>query len=152
MPDAMSMSIMGGQELDNKLQRLGSKVVKKHLTKALRAGAKLILADARSRVPVLSGKLKRSLAVRIGKKRRGVHEKTITVRPDSKKEPDLVTFGKDGKRYFYPAAVEYGTRKRKAKPFMRPAFDSQKQKAVKAIMAQLLKGVEEEATKGVAQT
>ncbi len=163
MPDSFSMTLEGAKELDRKLNQLGAKVAKKHLVKALRAGGKLILAATRAMAPVDTGRLKRSLVLRAGKSRRSQHEKTVTVQPSSKKEPGLISYklgsasvlgagrgGRaklSGRRYFYPAVVEYGTAKRAGKPFMRPAFDSQGRPAVNAIMRSLRDAVEKEGAK-----
>lgn len=144
---SFDMTIKGADELDRKLSQMEPKIAKKHMAKALRAGAKLVLQATRARVPVLTGALKQSLAVRVGKRKRGRKEQSIQVLIDTKKVPELVTIGKDGKRYFYPAAIEYGTRRMAAKPFMRPAFDASKMEALNATMIALRNAIDQEATK-----
>lgn len=144
---SFDMKLEGAAELDRKLRELEPKIAKNHLSKSLRAGAKLVLQATKARVPVLTGALKRSLAVRAGKRKRGRHEKSVHVITDTKKVPELVKIGKDGKRYFYPAAIEYGERHKGARPFMRPAFESSKMSTLNAIMTTLRNAVEREATK-----
>jgi HK97 gp10 family phage protein len=46
---------------------------------------------------------------------------------DTKKFPGLITVTKAGKRYFYPAAIEYGTAHIAPRSFMRRAFDAVKE-------------------------
>jgi HK97 gp10 family phage protein len=78
-----SIKLTGGEELERKLAELDKKVARKISSKAVRAGAKIILAEAKRRAPVgtdgkassgkkhKAGTLKRSLKVRSAKKRNG---------------------------------------------------------------------------------
>lgn len=147
MADSVTIKLEGAEAILRKLETLEPRVAKKHLKKALRVGAKIILAATKRKAPVLSGNLKRSLSVRNSKRRRGRHEGGVTVLTDTKKVPELITFGKDGKRAFYPAVIEYGSRHRRARPFMRPAFDAEKRNALDASMKSLRDSVEMEAAK-----
>ena len=56
--------INGVDELEAMLKELGSpKLEKKVITKALRSGAKIVLKEAKSNVPVKSGVLKKSIGI-----------------------------------------------------------------------------------------
>ena len=136
-----SIKLIGGKELDRKLKALPRKVAKKILRQALRAGAKIILAQAKANAPVATGQLKKSLKVRAMKRtRKGtVGFKVQTKAGDFKGDE------------FYGSFLEYGFRRGKrpgkgaeytreivpAQPFMRPAFDSKKDEAVAVISKEL---------------
>lgn len=78
MADSVSVKIAGIDELKRALAALPAKIRRKVLTKALRAGAKVVQKAARAAVPVLAtptayrtrGLLKRRLSVRISKESR----------------------------------------------------------------------------------
>ncbi|MNY41310.1 hypothetical protein D3C86_1761160 [compost metagenome] len=54
------------------------------------------------------------------------------------RKESYVSFGD----FFYAHFVEYGTSKMAAKPFMRPAYDQNKEKAVQAIKDRISKRLE----------
>ena len=159
MHDGFSVSVQGGKELERKLRTLEPKIAKKYLRKVLRAGGKLMLQHARANVPVgETGNLRRSLTLWAMSRKGRSHELGISVGPSSRKVPQLVSYSKGsssdistrkmtGERYYYPAAVEYGTRHVAPRPFMRKAFDSRKHAALDVIMTQLRDALEAEAAK-----
>lgn len=141
---ALSMKLEGAEALRKTLDRIEAKIATKIAKKAMREGAKVVLRAAKARAPVDTGRMKRALIVRAARRRkRG--EASFNVMFDTKKYPDLVTVTSDGKRFFYPAIVEYGTSSRPAKGFIRAAWDSQKAIALRVIMTQFRKGIEQAA-------
>lgn len=66
----ITFQLTGDKELDRKFQELPAKVEKKVLREALRPAAKIILAQAKSNAPVLTGNTKESLKVRAAKRSR----------------------------------------------------------------------------------
>jgi len=78
MADSVSVKVNGIDELKRALAALPSKLRRKVLTKALRAGAKVVQKAARAATPVLAsptayrtrGLLKRKLSVRVSKESR----------------------------------------------------------------------------------
>lgn len=143
MPEA-SMKIIGAEELYRKLQDLEKKASLKVIKKGLKAGADLVLESVRSKCPVDTGRLKRSLESKTGKTKKGYA--SMIVQPSSKKEPGLVSnTKKDNKRYYYPAVLEYGSSRQAAKPFMRPAFDATKRIAVQRAIEVMKSELESEA-------
>ena len=95
-----NISITGGKELAQFLQQLPVKLEKNIMRGALRAGAKVILDEARINVPVQYGELKKSLRVSTNVKRGRVEAK---VKAGSKKK------SKGGKiKGWYAAIVEFG--------------------------------------------
>ena len=65
-----AVSLRGFAEFEKKLRALPGKVARKVVRQALREGAKIIQAEAKARVPVDSGKLKKSIKVRAAKSRK----------------------------------------------------------------------------------
>lgn len=136
----------GGRELSAFLDSLPDKLAKGALRSAMRAGAKVILDEARAQVPVDQGALRDSLKVSTRAGKNGVVTATVKT------------------RMFYARFVEFGTaaheiapKKAKslflaglfrelvdhpgarAKPFMRPALDGKASEAVRAAGEQLKK-------------
>jgi len=134
------LKIEGMEELLKKFKKLPKKLQNSILTGGIRAGAKLVADEARRNVPVKTGHLKKSILVR--KRRRGVKKGTLhfVVAPVSKvmwRFQDI-----KGKKHFNYGniieegrsvwAVEHGSSKSVAKPFMRPAFESKGKEAINA--------------------
>ena len=162
-----TVKIEGANQLLKKLERLPAKCQRKVYSQAVRAGGKVVLDAAKAKAPVDTGTLRRSLVLRTTpRKKRG--EISYSVFPSTKKEPGLIgktkaemvgsrgggrtsrggrRGGHKGADYYYPAALEYGTSRMSAKPFMRPAWDSTRGRALKAILGRLRIGIEREAKK-----
>lgn len=146
------INITGGRELAQFLSQLPLKLEKNIMRGALRAGAKVILDEARINVPVQYGELKKSLRVSTNAKRGRVESK---VKAGSKsktkggkikgwyaaivefgasphiikgKNGNLLKFtGRDGKKveiaqFSHPGFI--------AKPYLRPALDSKAKAAI----------------------
>ena len=130
----------GGDVLAKALRTLPVKVEKQIIREATKAAAEPVLHAARSHAPVLTGDLVASLK--------------ITTKTSSKKSSFTARVqaagqgAKTGNDYtgdqFYAAFQEFGTSHQPARPFMRPAFDENVDKAI-GIMATLVKsGLERE--------
>lgn len=106
--------IEGTKKLNRALARHSQRVTKK--TKAaLRAGAYKIENEATELVPVLTGNLKRSIHTEVEEQRNEI-------------VADI------GTNVDYAEAVEYGTKNRPAKPYLRPAFDRKADEAEKEVI------------------
>lgn len=82
------------------------------MDKALMEGARIVQEAAKRRVPVRTGKLRDNIKIGdIRENAKGL--KSIVVGPG---KGDISTA-------FYGKFIEYGTLKKPAKPFLRPAFD-----------------------------
>ncbi len=78
----------------------------RNLPEIAKAGAAVLLEGAKELAPVKTGKLKKSLKLRAGKRRPTSAEHLVV--------SDV----------FYAPFVEFGTSKRSARPFLRPAADT----------------------------
>lgn len=104
--------------LNEELERLrqAPERLRKKVLEVLEERAEAVRADAASRAPVRTGALRRSI-------RKQVSEKTLV----AKVYADYPETGEDSKkgrkkgRKYYAFAVEYGTKRMAAKPFLYPA-------------------------------
>jgi HK97 gp10 family phage protein len=118
---ARKSQILGAAALDKVLGQLPRRIEEQTVLKALREGAKPIVKDAKKRVPVRSGKLKKAITVRKGSRRRtakGGGQLVIGFKKPESRRAHL---------------TEFGTSRQPAQPFMRPAIDAQGQAAIDAI-------------------
>jgi len=144
MADGVRIKLEGAADFEKALDQLVAKVARKIVTQPIRKGTKTIAENAKARTPVRTGAMKKAITVRASKtKRRG--EISFNVIFDTKRYSRLVSHSKAGRRFFYPAAIEYGTSRQAAKPFMRPAFDAQKAPALRTIMNDIRCGIEQQA-------
>lgn len=114
----MAEAVEGMQELLAKLGTLDSLVMqKKIVARAVRAGAEPIRARAEELAPVLTGTLRESMMITVA-------EQTATE-----------AIGKIGpaRKGFYGTFEEFGTAYIAADPFLRPAFDEERDAALKII-------------------
>lgn len=138
-----SIKIKGLSELERAMKALPDRLAKKHLTAAVRQGAKLIGTEARA-FAVNSedtGRLRRSITWFKMSRRASIHSVSFGIRPrsSSKKSKD------DPKNAWYWRFIELGTRHMPAQPFLRPAFEFNKRRAVGVISRVLRKGLQTEA-------
>ena len=133
------VEIHGFEELDAKLKRLSRGTAGKIMRRSLRAGAKIIAAEARARAPRQTGRLAKSIKVRAASTRkRG--EVAIVVRTG---QSDNLFVGDT----YYGAFQEFGTDYTLRKPFLQPAFEAGKQQAVNVIRQTVSAGIVREATR-----
>jgi len=139
-------AITGGRELDAFLQQLPVKVEKNILRAALRAGAAVFRQEARQKVPVDDGDLKRSIRITTRTKRGTVY---AAVKAGGRLAPHahLVEFGTQAHKIKAKKqhALSFGgtvTRTvdhpgARPQPFMRPTFDGGATAAVTATGAKI---------------
>lgn len=156
----ISIKIEGVDDLLSKLRALPDDVEKKILNKAVHAGGKIILTQAKSNAKLM---LASSTANR---KHKGMgdlvakHLKLAAWRKQKKfsygmgvfidpaGNSEFVYISKNGKRSYIPAAMEYGHVTAKGTyvapiPFMRSALDTQGRAATQEIISQISQGIEE---------
>ncbi len=146
MADGVTIQLTGIDDILRKLNTLDDRVAKKVVRKEVRGGTKVIADEAKARSLVDEGTMKRSISVRARKKRRR-GEISMNLIFNVRKFPKLTRGSTKQRRYFYPAAIEYGTNKMKAKPFVRPAWDSKKRPVLARILNGIRAGIEREAHK-----
>ena len=118
------IELEGMQELLDNLQQLGQKAARIE-NQALIKAAEPILADAVQNAPEKTGRGKRGLTIS---------------RPRKQGEGRYVLVGLDRgdiSEIFYMKFHEFGTSKMKARPFLGPAYEKNKNKAVEIIRNEL---------------
>jgi len=143
--------IVGDKKLQRILDKLPGVVQRKLVRKALRAGAKMVLASAKSKVPVDEGALKKGLKVKAMKRRKNrmgivvehpTRERLAALQKDKKKAERILT-----EKGYYPAAVEYGAPHMAARPHLRPALNENRAPVVATFRQELAQNLAAEAKK-----
>lgn len=145
----IDFTVLGLDELSKKLKEMPIKLAKNGLRAAVNAGAQVVYKEARARVPVDTGRVKKNIYKKqIREKSNNVQQTYyVGVRLGSggtyAKTKANVRKGRVGKSYdtesraFYWRFLEFGTSKLPARPFLRPAFDTKKTQAVDAMAKKL---------------
>jgi len=120
------------------ITKLDKKTGGKILRTAVRDSAKIIKKQAQQNAPVGTGALKRTMRVRKFKTR---NRQQVTVGVMTGKRVKL-NIG-EGSKYYYPAAIEYGSKKRNIQPshFMRRALESKSAEAIQTMGSILWRGI-----------
>lgn len=153
MADAIRFSVVGAEDVRKRLLDLQLKYRRKIVARAVRAAAKVLLPAVRAiaqKGP--TGKLARFLKVRALKPTRGakgavrvgvIHgtREEMGFDPKSPKWRQAST----GKEWFYPAHVEYGTKRRPARSHLRRALLEQRENLIAVVGRELEAGLEEAA-------
>lgn len=146
----------GAQDVIRALQDFGDEIVQEKMREAVKAGAEVVAEDARTRAPMGTreprkgagvGRLKASIKVKMTK--RGISAKVEADYPrNAGTRKSTTKKQKAGSKEYYAFAVEYGTRKMEAQPFMAPALAA-KAPAVWGKMERALEEACREAQKSV---
>lgn len=145
---ANDMQLQGFAELAKALKELGPRIAKNGLRAATSAGAAVIRNEARSRAPVDTGEMRKDIQMKRERDTQGgdtfAASYSVFVRSGKKSRMSGKARNID-KDSFYWKFIEFGTSKMAAKPFLRPAFEAQKEKAVDAIGKKLDERIQKEA-------
>jgi HK97 gp10 family phage protein len=135
------VKVKGLADLNKFLQQLPAKVEQSVLRGALRAGANVVMAEAKANVPVASGQLRDGLKISTSSRRGRVTAKVKATGKHAHIAPWL-EYGtaahkitaKKGKGLFFGGLFVKGVQHpgSRPKPFMRPALDGRAQDAVVA--------------------
>jgi hypothetical protein len=106
MAKRVKFEIEGMKELERTIRKLG-KLPQKCVTPAAKKGARIALKAARAKAPWETGELSNGIVLK-GERARKKGKKVYQVTLDPAKNDIFVKTTKDGKRYYYPASMEYG--------------------------------------------
>ena len=135
MANFIDIKVTGDRETQMALDSLTRAVGTRIVIEALDVAGQPVLAAARQKAPALTGKLKRTLGLYKLKTR-----KKIGVRVSTGTREELGIAADDP--YYYPMAVEVGTAKAPAHPYLRPALDENRQRCIDIAAYEIRKGVE----------
>ena len=140
-----NIKLQGARRLDRKLRMLPTRLAKKGIRQGLRAGAKIVHAQAVANAPVDTELLKKSLKVRAIKRRRGSIGVAVQTKDGNFK-------GETFYGAFQELGWKHGSRKlgnaRKQIPgkhYMKRAAESKKEEAAQAVADVIAVGVVREA-------
>lgn len=131
---ASTVKIAGLREFGERMKALGSDVAKKVARSATNAAAQTIKKPAIAKAPSDTGNLKKNIIVRRIPETKLTSEHIVTVRQGKLTEKQKSKGLQDA---FYARFVEFGTVKMGPRPFLRPAFDENKTKAVDAMVKRI---------------
>lgn len=133
---SVTLKIDGLSDLGKRLQTLSADMQGKVARAATAAGAVVIKNSAIQKAPEDTGNLKKNIiAKRLPKSETSLtSEHIVTVRKGKKTAKQKAAGIRDA---YYASFVEFGTAKMAAQPFLRPAFDQNKERAVDAMKNRL---------------
>lgn len=152
MADGLSFKVVGAEDVRRRLLDLAMKYRRKIVARAVRAAAKVLLMLAKALAPKgATGKLARFLKIRVFKPTRGAKGAVRIgvihgTREEMGYDPKLRKWKHpDGREWFYPAHVEYGSKRRAAKPHLRPALRNNEERLIAVMGAEMEAGLVEAA-------
>jgi len=132
MASSTTVKVSGLKDLGERMKGLSADVNRRIGRAAVAAGAKVIADAAKTKAPVATGNLRKNIITKRLPPGESdlTSEYIVTVRKGkiTKKQKD-----RGLKDAYYARYVEFGTAKTPAQPFLRPAYDENKEKAVEAI-------------------
>lgn len=136
---AVRVKIEGLRQLGESMRALGHEVSQRVARSMTAAAAGVIKKNAEERAPVRTGRLRKNIYVGRARRTDLTSEHFVSIRRKRRKYGNTIRnrqLGRVGKTYeldgnaFYAKFLEFGTVKMSPRPFLRPAFDSNKLKAV----------------------
>jgi HK97 gp10 family phage protein len=122
----LSAGFSGQKELMENMRNLSEEMRMNVKRGAIMEAANYLKEESTRRVPVRTGKLKENII-------------TQTVEDNERVTEVKVGPSRDG---FYGGMIEYGTKKMKAQPFMRPAFDENGDRVDEIISRKIQEGID----------
>ncbi|MDR1943973.1 MAG: hypothetical protein LBQ19_04040 [Synergistaceae bacterium] len=120
------------KEVLNQLRELREGALRERVFAAIKSGAEKIAIDAILRAPVLTGALAGS--IKTSSSRKALSAKIYADYPDNGRVRKTKTSKqKAGSREYYAMAVEYGTKRVRAQPFLMPAAQAKAAEVVEGI-------------------
>lgn len=133
------VKLSGFKELAEALEQLPKATARNTLRRVLRKAAEPTREAAQAKAPILSGRLRESVVVGTQLTRRQ--------KADARKEGTYFSEIHVGTAKGYSVPQEFGTVDHAAQPFMRPAWDQNKDKALKIIGDELGNEIEKAAAR-----
>lgn len=118
----MRLRVEGANDVIRALQQADDALLKE-LNDLIAEAAEIVFREADARVPILSGKSRRTLRIEIGKNRKGIFYANVVIGNGTGKEDP-----------FYIAFYELGTSRQPPRPFMRPSLDKSRSKIRKHLI------------------
>ena len=130
--------VEGFKEIERVLKAMPDKLAERELTNAVRAGANVLVKEARARAP--RGAVPSEMSQKFGPLHKKIRARRV------KKTRRSVEFVVNEGSAWYGGLFEFGTKHIAARPWLTPAFDTTAPAAVQKVGERLGKGVEKVAT------
>lgn len=124
----MDEIVHGMDEFKGKLEQLELTVRRQLLIDAAKAGAKILLEEARRRAPTDTGALAAGMTLRVSGGESDIYEATVDVGPS--------------KKTWYGFMQEFGTKHHAAQPFLGPALEASRDQIISAMKDKLLSAIQ----------
>ncbi len=131
------IKVEGADKLVKNLQRIGKTASRRSLSKATKAGAEPIVNKAKELAPVDTGKMRDAIRSKFAYQ----SSRAVRVEISSRMKPEGASW------HSYDFYQEFGTSHHPAQPFMRPAADYEKDRAVEIVRKTVQDAVLEEVRK-----
>ena len=119
-----NLKIKGAKKLEKKFKRMERKTANKFMLASMKDAMQQVVPAAQSRVPVDTGLTKKHIKVATKNSlKKGL---MAMVRTGTRRQMKIPK----GAKYYYPAGLEYGTRRTKARSFLRTALGSLKTRVI----------------------
>lgn len=140
MTDYIDVSFIGDKKLERKLKRMALATQRKIVRAGINKAMKQVKDRAKELVPVDTGKLRDSIKQK-RRTRRGISRAMVVT--GTREELGIGA----NERGFYPAVLEYGTRDRTARPYLRAALAEKSGQVIDDAAAHIKQGIEDVAKK-----
>lgn len=149
LTDPVSVEVHGLAELEKGLLALGEAAAGKALGAAMAAGMGVLRKEAQGRIPVGTvphyiGRKAKGKLVQPGNLRKQLRVRRVRDEKYSKRLALTFTLRGNG---FYAMFLEFGTAKMPARPMLRPAFDSAKERMLEKFKERLATSIKKQAEK-----
>lgn len=145
----VKVEIRGAEELKARLEELSKRKMKNIARGYVTAAAAFLRDEIRSATPVDTGLLQRAIRAKRNRGEADVARASVFVSMKQRKprKDGTSRVAKNGKEIapFYWRFIEYGTRFRPARPFMRPTFQTRAEAAIDVAAAYARRRLAEEA-------
>lgn len=129
------LEVKGQRRLNKKLNRMSTGLARKIVRPAMKEALEPVVSAAKTFAPVDSGRMQKFIKPFVQNSRsRGI---TGAVRTGTRKQLRIPA----NARYYYPAAIEYGTRNTPPRSFLRRALGSKRREALTILGRVITKGL-----------
>lgn len=148
---AKGLKIQGLESLQKQLEQLTQATTKKVLRSSGRKALNVYVKDAKGKVPVDTGNLKKSIGI-ISAKRQGKEKVNLIAGPRRAKGKEMQVDGetvmKGEMKGYHAHLVEFGTVEMPAQPYLRPALDATQDQIIKTYSEEIWTQIKIQAKKG----
>lgn len=131
----VDIKISGFPDLNKTLKKLNEKTQTRLIKAALKKGANIILDAAKQNTPSKTGANHMHLKIKTIRKKKSSTNIGFTIQTGTREELDIKSKG------YYPFSLEYGTQDMEAQPYLRPALEDNRDKAIQVVGKSLEKGI-----------